>query len=298
MDKQTEIRLDDTGAYKKRSLWGDVWKRLRKNKTAVLGMILFAAIVLACFLSPLFYDYQTNVVGLDVTIQLQGPSLAHPLGVDELGRDVLARILWGGRTSLLIASCALGFAFACGTVLGTTAAYYGSLSDTLVMRIIDVVMAIPPILLMITLATIMPPSTPGLILVVGIGLIPNQARMVRGQVLQVSENEYIEAARVQGASDAKIIVSDILPNALAPIITTIILDIGYAILVISTMSFLGLGVQPPAPEWGSMLAGGRDYLRYAWHIATFPGIALVLTVMSLTLIGDGMRDALDPRMKR
>jgi len=289
MDRQT---------YKKRSLWGDVWKRLRKNKTAILGMILFAAIAGACFLSPLFYSYQINVVGLDVAIQLQGPSWAHPLGVDELGRDVLARILWGGRTSLSIASCALAFAFACGTILGTAAAYYGSLSDTLIMRVIDVVMAIPPILLMITLATIMPPSAPGLILVVGIGLIPNQSRMVRGQVLQVSEREYIEAARVQGASNFKIIVSHILPNALAPIITTIILDIGYAILVISTLSFLGLGVQPPDPEWGSMLAGGRDYLRYAWHIATFPGIALVLTVMSLTLVGDGLRDALDPRMKR
>jgi len=290
--------MNKKSAYKKRSLWGDVWKRLRKNKTAVFGMILFLVIALACVASPLFYSYRGDILGIDVTIQLEGPSREHILGVDELGRDILARILWGGRTSLLVSICALTFAFTCGTVLGTLSAYYGRITDTLIMRFIDIVMAIPPILLMITLATIMTPSTISLIFVVGLGLIPNQARMVRGQVLQVTDNEYIEAVRVQGASDFKIILLHILPNALSPIITTVILDIGYAVMVISTLSFLGLGVQPPDPEWGSMLAGGRDYIRYAWHYTTFPGIALVLTVMSLTLIGDGVRDALDPRMKR
>jgi len=286
------------GTLKRRSLWADVWKRLRRNSTAVIGMLMFLCILLACFLSPLVYSYDSDIIAVNVPNQLQGPSKEHLLGLDELGRDILARILWGGRTTLLIGFCALAVAFICGTILGTVAAYYGRFTDSLIMRLIDVVMSIPPILLMITLATIMTPSTTSLVFVVGFGLIPNQARMIRGQVMQVSDNEYIEAARIQGASDLKIITSHILPNALSPIITTIILDIAYAVMVISTLSFLGLGVPAPNPEWGSMLAGGREYLRYAWHIATFPGIALVITLMSLTLVGDGVRDALDPRMKR
>ncbi len=285
-------------AYKKRSLWVDVWKRLRKNTTAVIGMIMFLCILLACFLSPVFLNYESDIIAVDVSQQLNGPSSEHILGVDEMGRDIFARILWGGRTTLFISLCALAIALIFGTILGTAAAYYGRFTDTLIMRFIDVVMSIPPILLMITLATIMTPSATSLIFVVGLGLIPNQARMIRGQVLQVVDNEYIEAVRIQGAGDLKIIMSHILPNAISPIITTIILDIAYAVLVISTLSFLGLGVAAPDPEWGSMLAGGRQYIRYAWHITTFPGIALVITLMSLTLVGDGLRDALDPRMKR
>jgi peptide/nickel transport system permease protein len=166
------------------------------------------------------------------------------------------------------------------------------------MRFVDIVMAIPSVLLMITLATIIKTSMVSLVFVVGFGLVPGMARTIRGQVLSVVEREYIEAVHIQGASDLKIIVSHILPNAISPVITTIVLEIAFAVMVISTLSFLGLGVQPPDPEWGSMLAGGRQYIRQAWHITTFPGIALVITVMALTLVGDGMRDALDPRMKR
>ena len=283
---------------KKRSLWGDVWKRLRKNKTAVAGMLIFIIILVSCLLSPVLYSFEDDIIMLDVKIQLQGPSRAHILGVDELGRDILARILWGGRTTLLVSFCALAFAFIFGTIIGTAAAYYGRVSDTIIMRVIDVIMAVPPILVMITLATVMKPSTFNLIFVVGIGLIPNISRIIRGQILQVVDKEFIEAIRIQGASDVKIIVLHLLPNAISPIITTVILDIAHAVLVISTLSFLGLGVQAPNPEWGSMLAGGRQYIRYAWHITTFPGIALLITLMSLTLVGDGLRDALDPRMKR
>jgi len=285
-------------SYKKRSLWVDVWKRLRKNRTAVIGIIVFMFVLIMCLLSPVFYSYDENIIGMDITLQLQGPQSGHVLGVDELGRDILARILWGGRTTLMLSFGALGLAIFIGTIIGTAAAYYGSMTDMLVMRVIDVIMAIPPILLMITLATIIRPSIISLIFVVGLGLIPTQARMVRGQVLQFTDKEFIEAVYIQGASDLRIIVKHILPNALSPIITTVILDIAYAVLVISTLSFLGLGVQAPDPEWGGMLAGGRQYIRYAWHITTFPGIALVITLMALTLVGDGVRDAMDPRMKR
>jgi len=288
----------DNSLYKKRSLWVDVWKRLRKNATAVAGIIMFLVILISCLLSPLFYSYNDDIIAVHTSIQLQGPSREHLFGVDELGRDILARLLWGGRTTLLVSICALAMAFICGTIIGTAAAYYGRFADTLIMRVIDVIMAIPPLLLMITLATIMRPNTINLIFVVGLGLIPGQSRMVRGQVLQVVDNEYIEAARIQGASDLKIVVSHILPNALSPIITTVILDIAGAVMVISMLSYLGLGVQAPNPEWGAMLAGGRQYLRYTWHITTIPGIALVITLMSLTLVGDGLRDAMDPRMKR
>jgi len=284
--------------YKKRSLWGDVWKRLRKNTTAVIGMSVFLAIFLASLASPLFYSYHGDIIAVDIANQLQGPSREHILGVDELGRDILARILWGGRTTILLSFGSLIFAFVIGTIIGTAAAYYGRFVDNILMRIIDVVMSIPSVLLMITLATIIQTSMISLVFVVGFGLVPGMARTIRAQVLYVVENEYIEAVRIQGASDLKIITIHILPNAISPVITTIILEIAFAVMVISTLSFLGLGVQPPDPEWGTMLAGGREYLRQAWHITTFPGIALVITMMALTLVGDGMRDALDPRMKR
>jgi len=284
--------------YKKHSLWGDVWKRLRKNTTSVIGMSVFLFILLASVASPLFYSYDKDIISVDISIQKQGPSSDHILGVDELGRDILARILWGGRTTILLSFGALFFAFVVGTILGTAAAYYGRVTDNILMRFVDIVMSIPSVILMITLATIIQTSMVSLVFVVGFGLIPGMARTIRGQVLYVVDNEYVEAVRIQGASDLKIIVLHILPNAISPVITTIILEIAYAVMIISTLSFLGLGVQPPDPEWGTMLAGGRQYIREAWHITTFPGIALVITVMALTLVGDGMRDALDPRMKR
>jgi len=290
--------MSKKSVYKKRSLWIDVWKRLRRNRTAIIGIITFLVIVLICFSSPLYYSYNDDIISIDTTKQLEAPSWERPFGRDELGRDVLARVIWGGRTTLFITIFALLFAFTCGTVLGTAAAYFGRVSDTLIMRFIDIIMAVPSILVMICLATIMKPTPGSLIIVVGIGLVPGEARMVRAQVLQVVDREYIEAVHLQGASNLRIILFHILPNAISPIITTIILDAAWAVMAISTISFLGLGIQPPDPEWGTMMASSQKFLRYAWHTVTFPGIALVITLISLTLVGDGMRDALDPRMKR
>ena len=290
--------MNKKSMYKRRSLWLDVWRRIRKNKSAVFGMALFAVILLACLSSPLFFNFNKDIISTDVPNMLELPSREHVFGLDELGRDILARVLWGGRTTLLISICGLGVGLLLGIILGTSAAFYGRFTDTLIMRIMDVIMSVPPLILMITLATVMNPSTFSLILVIGLGMMPGQARMIRGQVLQVVSSEYIEAVRIQGASDIKIIVSHILPNAISPVITTVIMDIAFAVGIISTLSFLGLGVQPPSPEWGSMLSGGRQYLRVAWHITTIPGLALVVTIIALTLVGDGVRDALDPRMKR
>ncbi len=284
--------------YKKHSLWTDVWIRLRKNTIAVIAIIVFLCILFVCLAAPLIYDYDADIVQPDISRQMQPPSKEHILGCDEIGRDILARIIWGGRITIIVSFCALGIAFLIGIVLGTVAAFYGGWAETIIMRIIDIIMSVPSVLLMITLATLIKPSIPNLTFVVAFGLIPNQARIIRGQVLQVIDQEYIKAARVQGASDFRIIVDHILPNAISPIITTTILDIAYAVMTISTLSFLGLGVQQPNPEWGTMLNSGRQYLRQAWHMSTFPGIALTITLMALTLIGDGLRDALDPRMKR
>jgi len=261
-------------------------------------MILFAIIVIVCVASPLFYDYFDDIVMVDVPNRLQGPSRAHIFGLDELGRDMLGRILWGGRTTLLISVCGLAIGLFLGIILGTASTFYGRLADTVIMRVMDVIMSVPPLLLMISLATVMTPSTVSLMFVIGLAMMPGQARMIRGQVLQVVEKEYIEAVRIQGASDLKIIAFHILPNAISPVITAVIMDIAFAVGIISTLSFMGLGVQPPDPEWGSMLAGGRQYLRVAWHITTIPGIVLMITIIALTLVGDGVRDALDPRMKR
>ena len=285
-------------AYKKRSLWTDVWKRLRRNATAVIGIVVFLAILLTCVLSPLYLSYEDDVLAIDTSSKREAPSAEHFLGTDELGRDILVRLIWGGRTTLLLSLGALVIGFIVGAVLGMLAGYYGRLTDTLIMRFIDIVMAIPTVILMIALATVMNTGTLSLMFIVGAGLVPGMARLIRGQVMQISECEYIEATRVQGASDLKIILSHIMPNAISPVITTIIMDVSFAVLLISTLSFLGLGVQPPEPEWGTMLAGGREYLRQAWWIATFPGVALTVTLIALTLVGDGLRDAMDPRMKR
>lgn len=228
--------------FKRRSLWADVWIRLRKNKTAILGFVLFAVIAIACFSAPLFYDYTEDIVTIAPAIRLQGPSAEHILGTDELGRDMLARILWGGRTSLICGALALCFSIIIGGTLGIVSAYYGGVVDTLIMRGIDIVMAIPSILLMITLATIMTPNVINLALAIGIGLVPAEARLIRGQVLQVVDQQYIEAVKAQGASDLKIIFSHILPNSISPIITTIMMDMGSAITMISTLSFVGLGI--------------------------------------------------------
>lgn len=298
----TEGKGENTRAsvksYKKRSLWGDVWIRFRKNKSAVAGTAIFILVMVICFSAPLFYDYEQDIVAIDAVNRLQGPSAEHVLGTDELGRDLLARIIYGGRTSMTCGILALVVAVVLGGVLGVVAAYYGGKIDTIIMRCIDVVMSIPSILLMITLATIMQPSVTTLILAIGFSLVPAETRLVRGQVLQVKDNEYIEAAKSQGASDFKVIVSHMLPNAMSPIITTIVLDMGFAITMISALSFIGMGIQAPAPEWGTILSSGRSVIREAWHITTFSGIALTLTVIALSLMGDGLRDALDPRMKR
>ena len=266
----------------KRSLWTDAWRRMRRSHTAVIGMILFALIVIVCFSAPLFSDYDAQVINSDIALIRKYPVEGHPLGTDELGRDLLLRILWGGRTSITIALAATVVSSVLGIILGAIPAYYGGATDSIIMRTLDVFMAIPS----------------NLIIAMSISGVPSIARIVRGQMLSVMRNEYVEAVRGMGASGVRIVVKHVLPNAISPLIAQIVSSVAGEITMISTLSYIGLGVQQPAPEWGSMLAAGQQFIRDQPYLTIFPGLAIVITIISLTLMGDGLRDALDPRMKR
>jgi peptide/nickel transport system permease protein len=283
--------------YKRRSLWVDYWMRLRKNTTAVIGMVMLALVLLTCVSAPLFIDYEADVVKVNIGERLEFPAEGRLLGTDEIGRDVFARIIWGGRISLFVGIASVFLGSAIGLALGAIAGYYGSKLDSWIMRGLDVFMAIPSMLLMITLASIMKPTTWNLTLAISIGFIPGKARLIRAQVMRIKDEEYVDAVRAQGASDLRIIMLHILPNAISPIISSFVMSIAGGIMSISGLSFIGLGIRPPNPEWGAMLASGRAYIRDSWHITAFPGIAIVITIIALTLVGDGLRDALDPRMK-
>lgn len=272
--------------------------RMRRSHTAVIGMILFALIVIVCFSAPLFSDYDAQVINSDIALIRKYPVEGHPLGTDELGRDLLLRIFWGGRTSITIALAATVVSSVLGIILGAIPAYYGGATDSIIMRTLDVFMAIPSMLLMITLVNIMKPTTFNLIIAMSISGVPSIARIVRGQMLSVMRNEYVEAVRGMGASGVRIVVKHVLPNAISPLIAQIVSSVAGEITMISTLSYIGLGVQQPAPEWGSMLAAGQQFIRDQPYLTIFPGLAIVITIISLTLMGDGLRDALDPRMKR
>ena len=281
-----------------RSLWADAWLRMRRSHTAVAGMAIFLVIIVVCFAAPLYIDYDTQIINTDLSIVRQFPIDGHLLGTDELGRDVLLRIIWGGRTSITIALAATAISSILGIILGAIPAYYGGATDSIIMRTLDVFMAIPSMLLMITLVSIMEPTVPNLILAMSVSGVPSIARIVRGQMLSVMRNEYVEAVRGMGASGLRIVVKHVLPNAISPLISQIVASVAGEIMTISGLSYIGLGVQQPAPEWGAMLSAGQGFLRDQPYLTTFPGLAIVITVIALTLMGDGLRDALDPRMKR
>lgn len=282
----------------KRSLWGDAWLRMRRSHTAVIGMILFILILLICYTAPLYSDYDTQVINSNLSMVRKFPVEGHLFGTDELGRDLLLRIIWGGRTSITIALATTVISSVLGIILGAIPAYYGGATDSIIMRTLDVFMAIPSMLLMITLVNIMKPTTFNLIMAMSISGVPSIARIVRGQMLSVMRNEYVEAVRGMGASGLRIVVKHVLPNAISPLISQIVSSVAGEITMISTLSYIGLGVQQPAPEWGSMLAVGQEFIRDQPYLTIFPGLAIVITIISLTLMGDGLRDALDPRMKR
>lgn len=282
---------------KKRGQWGEIWRRLKKNKMAVLGLIIISIIVVVALFADVIADFETVVIKQNLSEKLQAPSGKHWLGTDEFGRDIFARLIHGARVSLKVGMLAVGISIIAGGGLGAIAGYYGGRFENVVMRIMDIFLAVPSILLAIAIVSALGPNLLNLMITIAISSIPTYARIVRASVLSIRDQEFVEAAKAIGASDKRIILKHIIPNALAPVIVQGTLGVAGAILSIAGLSFIGLGIQPPAPEWGAMLSGGRQYLRYAWWVTTFPGVAIMITILSLNLLGDGLRDALDPRLK-
>ena len=283
---------------KKRSQWVEVWRRLKRNKMAVLGLIILIILVLLAVFADVIANYDNVVIKQNLAHRLQGPSAAHWIGTDEFGRDIFARLVHGTRVSLQVGIVAVGISIVIGGILGAVAGYYGGKLDNTIMRIMDIFLAVPSILLAIAIVSALGPSIINLMLAISISSVPSYARIVRASVLSIRDQEFIEAAKAIGASNTRIIFRHIIPNSLAPVIVQATLGVASAILSTAGLSFIGLGIQPPAPEWGSMLSGGRQYLRYAWWVTTFPGVAIMITILSLNLLGDGLRDALDPRLKQ
>ncbi len=282
---------------KKKSQAAAVWRRLKKNKMAILGLVILALIIFFALFANFFFDYDTMVIQQSAALRLKPPSAEHWLGTDEVGRDILARIVHGARISLPVAFITIAIATVVGGLLGAIAGYGSKRVDNVIMRIMDVFLAIPSILLSIALVAALGTSMTNMVLAISISNIPPFARIVRSAVLTIKNEEYIEAARAIGASDKRIILKHILPNCMAPIIVQATLSIAGSILAIASLSFIGLGISPPTPEWGSMLSTGRQYFRAAWWVCAFPGLAIMLTILSLNLLGDGLRDALDPKLK-
>lgn len=283
---------------KKNSQWAEIFKMLSKNRMAMLGFTILIVLVLLAIFADVIADYDTVVIKQNLSERLMPPNGKHWLGTDEFGRDIFARIIHGARVSLKVGLLAISISILVGGFLGAISGYYGGIIDNTIMRIMDIFLAVPSILLAIAIVSALGPSIMNLMISISVSYVPTFARIVRASVLSVRDQEFIEAARAIGASNLRIILRHIIPNSLAPVIVQGTLGVAGAILSIAGLSFIGLGIQPPAPEWGSMLSGGRQYLRYAWWVTTFPGIAIVITILSLNLLGDGLRDALDPKLKQ
>jgi peptide/nickel transport system permease protein len=277
------------------SPWRAGIRRLRRNHGAVAGLYLLLALVGVAVFADRLAPY--DPVKINPEAALRPPGRPFLLGTDTLGRDILSRLVHGSRISLRVGLVSVGIAAALGTTLGLVAGYYGRWLDLGVMRFIDLLLAFPNVLLALAIIAILGPSIFNLMIAVGVSATPAYARVVRGSVLSAKENTYVEAARAVGCNDGLIIWRHILPNVLAPLIVLSTLGMAGAILTGAALSFLGLGVQPPTPEWGIMVSDGRNYLRRAWWITTFPGAAIMITVLAINMLGDGLRDALDPRLK-
>lgn len=273
----------------------ELLSRLLMNKAAVIGLIILLVLIFCAVFADVItpYDYAAQ----DLKNRFVSPCYAHPFGTDNLGRDILSRVIYGARISLSVGVLSVCLSAVVGIILGAIAGFYGGAPDNLIMRVMDIFLAIPNLLLAISIAATLGNGIPNLIMAIGIGAAPTYARIVRASVLSLKEQEFVEAARAVGASDAQIIASHIIPNCLAPIIVQMTLGVASAILSTASLSFIGLGIAPPTSEWGSMLSAGRQYIRDAWYIVTFPGLAIMVTIFGLNLFGDGLRDALDPKLK-
>lgn len=274
----------------------EFWRRFRKNRTAMLGLCILTVIIGIAVFADLIVPYAKCIeqVGTD---RLQPPNPAHWFGTDELGRDLFSRVVHGSRYSLFVGVVTSLIALVIGSILGASAAYFGGMVDNVIMRIIDVFMCVPPILLSLAVVSALGTSLRNLIIAITISCIPGNVRLIRSVVLTVAEQDYVEAARSYGASNARIIFRYVLPNAMGPIIVNTTMMISSMILSAAGLSFIGMGIQPPTPEWGALLSNAQTYIFTAPYMLFFPGIFIILTSLSFNLVGDGLTDALDPKLK-
>jgi len=282
--------------FKKQSQVKEIWRRFRKSKGAVAGLVMFAIIILLLLFADVIAPY-AKATHQDLVNRLQGPSMSHIPGTDAFGRDLFARIVHGGRTSLMVALLATLSSCVLGSALGAIAGYFGGKVDSLIMRSLDIFMSIPDILFTMAVVFALGAGFINLLLALTLAYFTNYVRLVRSQVLNLAELDYVEAARAGGSGSARIIATHILPNAMGVIIVNTTLNVAKIILYESTLSFLGLGMPPPAPEWGLLLADAREFMRDAPYLMFFPALAIVLCACSVNLIGDGLRDAMDPHLK-
>lgn len=274
------------------------WGALRQNPFALAALLVLVSMILTLLLAPLLPIRDPNTLKLGVRLTAWFSTTAYPLGTDELGRDLLSRVIWGGRISLVAGLAAAGISMTGGVLIGLITGFKGKVIDLFSMRVIDVLLAFPPLILAIAVVASLGPGLRNAVIVLGVIGIPIYARVVRGVVLSLKESPFIEASRAIGASDRRIVVRHVLPNTLAPIIVLFTLDVGQKIVFMAGLSFIGLGTQPPTADWGAMLASSKSYMASAPHAATIPGTAILIVVLSLNLLGDGLRDALDPRLAR
>ena len=286
----------NTTAVKKKNKFAEVWKRLYKNTGAVIGMVIILIFVLGAVFANLIRPYDL-VIRQEAAIRLDPPSAEHWFGTDAYGRDVFARVLYGSRISLSIGFFTAAFSLIFGGILGAAGAYYGGQVDNIIMRVMDMFTAIPGTLLALAIVAALGTSMVNLLIAITISSIPGFVRLIRSTVLTVVESDYVEAARACGTGDARIILRHILPNAIGPIIVQTTTSISDMILTASGLSFIGMGVQAPTPEWGAMISEAREFYRQKPYLVIFPGVCIILTALSFNLIGDGLRDALDPRLR-
>lgn len=271
----------------------DLFKKALSNPLAMAGFIIIVLVFLLALLAPWIAPYDPDA--LDVKAILLSPSLTHWMGTDALGRDVLSRMLFGGRISLLVGIVAVGISTTIGIILGALAGYYRGWVDTVIMRLVDVMLSIPSFFLILAVIAFLTPSMLNIMIVIGLTSWMGVTRLVRAEFLSLSSREFILASRTLGAKDKRLIFMHLLPNSLTPIIVSTVLGVAGAVLLESGLSFLGLGVRPPDASWGNILADGREYIQFAWWLSLYPGLAILFTVLGYNLLGEGLRDALDPR---
>ena len=297
MTETKALRSDvPAGELKRRSQAREVWRRLKRNKLAMVGMVIVVLLVLLAIFADVIAPYEYSAQ--NIAERLQMPSAKHLLGTDNMGRDIFTRIIYGGRVSLLCSVLAIILSLVVGGIFGCVAGFFGGRTDAIIMRLMDILMAIPGLLLSVAVSAVLGAGVFTTAVAIAVSGIAPSARLLRGQILTVREREFITAAKSTGSSDWRTIMKHILPNILSPIIVDVSLRVGGNIMMISSLSFIGLGVQAPTPEWGSMLNAGLSFIRDFWPLVTFPGIAIGLTLFGFNLFGDGLRDALDPRLKQ